>query len=413
MDFKRENWIYNWNSVSTEEGLVPKTPIQLNDETLRDGLQSPSARMPSVEAKIDLLHILTGLGVSSLDIGFPASSENAFSDTERLAREIADARLPLNVNCAARTLASDIRPIIEISQNVGIPIEAAAFLGSSPARMYAEEWDEAFLLKSVETSIKEAVGAGLSIMFVTEDTTRTPPELLRRLYTTAIECGARRICAADTVGFATPTGAMRLISFLKKVVKATGEDVAIDWHGHMDRGLGLGCTLAALEGGADRLHGSALGIGERVGNTPLDLVIVNLKLMGLWERDIGLLNRYVAWVPENTGIPIPRNYPVFGRDGFRTATGVHAAAIAKAIKKGDGQLVDLIYSSIPASWCGKSQTIEIGPMSGDANSVSWLLAHGKSVTMEKVNLLRTMAKKANSVLTEEQIVQALDDMEGS
>lgn len=412
MDFKSEDWIYDWNKLPAGEGSLPATPIQLNDETMRDGLQSPSAKIPSSEAKIELLHILSDLGVFSLDIGFPASSEKAFTDTELLAREIVEKKLSLKANCAARTLVSDIRPIIEISQKVGMPIEVAAFLGSSLARMYAEEWDEAFLLKSVETSVKEAVRAGLSIMFVTEDTTRTQPELLRKLYTVAIECGARRICAADTVGFATPAGAFRLVSFLREVVEATGEEIAIDWHGHMDRGLGLGCTLAALEGGADRLHGSALGIGERVGNTPLDLVIVNLKLMGLWERDIGLLERYVAWVPKYTGIPIPRNYPVFGRDAYRTGTGVHAAAIAKAIKKGDGHLVDLIYSSVPASWCGKSQTIEIGPMSGDANSVSWLIAHGRHVTMERVKLLRNLAKKANGVLSEEEIINALNDMEG-
>ena len=142
-------------------------------------------------------------------------------------------------------------------------------------------------------------------MYVTEDTTRAKPDDLRRLYTAAIEAGARRICVADTVGHATPEGARAVIKFVRKVVAETGEDVKVDWHGHRDRGLDVANALAAVEAGADRLHGTCLGVGERVGNTPIDLLLVNLELLGWSNRDLSRLSDYCKKVHECTGVPYP------------------------------------------------------------------------------------------------------------
>lgn len=405
-------WIYDWNA---EEGGAQTpggaAPFELDDETLRDGLQSPSAKAPPLQAKREFLHILARLGVQAVDIGLPASGGHTSKDTLFLAKEITRAGLPLRANCAARTVKEDVWPIVEISQKAGIPIEVATFIGSSAIRHLAEGWDMPFLLKAIRESIGEAVKAGLPVMFVTEDTTRAEPEVIRQLYTEAIACGARRACIADTVGFAAPWGAKRLVRFLKGVIADTGVDVKVDWHGHQDRGMGLISALAALRAGADRIHGSALGLGERVGNTSLDLVIVNLKLMGLWDKDVTALTEYVEWVSRWAGVSIPWNYPVFGRDAYRTGTGIHAAAILKALKMGDLDLVDRVYAAVPASWFGRQQTIEVGPMSGESNIQFWLHQHGQEPTAERVRAIRRLAKEGDHTLSDDEIWDALHRLE--
>ncbi|HEV2765523.1 MAG TPA: hypothetical protein VGV38_21245, partial [Pyrinomonadaceae bacterium] len=241
--------------------------------------------------------------------------------------------------------------------------------------------------------------------FVTEDTTRADPETIRALYTTAIRCGARALCVCDTVGHATPDGARSVVRFVKKIIEEQGEPVRLDWHGHQDRGLGVINSVAAIEGGADQIHGSALGVGERVGNTPMDQLLVNLKLMGWIDNDLSSLRDYCLKAAESCGWTIPHNYPVFGRDAFRTATGVHAAAVIKSYRKGDTELADLIYSGVPAGLFGMRQTIEIGPMSGKSNVVYWLETRDIEVTDERVQRIYERAKSATGVLSEEDVLQ--------
>jgi 2-isopropylmalate synthase len=240
-------------------------------------------------------------------------------------------------------------------------------------------------------------------MFVTEDTTRARPETIDRLYTTAIECGAERICVCDTVGHATPEGVRSLLSFVKEVVARTGRPVKIDWHGHRDRGLDIPNTLAAIEAGADRVHGCALGIGERCGNTPMDILLVNLKLMGWISNDLSRLPDYCRTVSEATGVPVPISYPVVGADAFRTGTGVHAAAVIKALKKGDRWLADRVYSGVPAGEFGLRQRIEIGPMSGLSNVQHWLSERGIPPKEDLVKAVFEAAKRSNRVLTNAEI----------
>jgi 2-isopropylmalate synthase len=369
--------IFDWNRSPGCFDYSTRQGVQLNDETLRDGLQSPSVTDPAIGDKIELLHLMAELGIASANIGLPGAGPRAVRDVEALAREISEQRLPLEVNCAARTVRADVQPIIEISQRVGMPIEAATFIGSSPIRQYAEDWTLERMLSASEDAVSFAVQNGLPVMYVTEDTTRARPEVLKRLYTTAIECGARRLCLADTVGHATPDGVRRLVAFIRdEVVAPSGEAVKIDWHGHRDRGLAIPNCLAAIEAGADRVHGTALGVGERCGNAEMDLLLVNLKLLGLHDGDLTRLNDYVRKVAEVCRVPIAYNWPVFGDDAFRTGTGVHAAAIVKAEAKGDAWLADRIYSGVPAGWVGLTQRIEISPMSGISNVRYWLRAHG-------------------------------------
>lgn len=369
--------IYDWNTLPGCFDYSTATRVELNDETLRDGLQSPSVRDPDIAEKVRLLHLMAELGIASADIGLPGAGPRAVRDVEALARVIADERLSVQPNCAARTVRADVQPIVEVSQRVGIAIEAATFIGSSPIRQYAEDWTVERMLRATEDAVTFAVGEGLPVMYVTEDTTRARPEVLKQLYGTAISCGARRICLADTVGHATPDGVRGLVRFVREeIVKPSGEDVKIDWHGHRDRGLGLANCLAAVEAGAHRVHGTALGIGERCGNAEMDLLLVNFALLGLHTGDLSKLAEYVETAAKACAVPIAYNWPVFGEDAFRTGTGVHAAAIIKAEAKGDAWLADRIYSGVPAGLVGLRQRIEISPMSGLSNVRYWLQSHG-------------------------------------
>jgi 2-isopropylmalate synthase len=396
--------VYDWNRHAPQPG---PSSIALNDETLRDGLQSPSVRAPSIDQKIRILHLLDQVGIDSADIGLPGAGPHVVKDVERLAAEIASSRLRVRPNCAARTLAADIQPIADIVQRTGVPIECCCFIGSSHVRRYAEDWSVEHLQRCTEEAVGFAVRQGLRVMYVTEDTTRSDPETLRRLFTTAIQSGASRICIADTVGHATPSGARAVVRFTRRVIDETGVDAGIDWHGHRDRDMGTINSLAALEAGATRVHGTVLGLGERVGNTPIDLLLVNLVLMGWLARDLAPLNELVRVVADATGQAIPDNYPVFGRDAFRTATGVHAAAVVKAFRKGDGELADTVYSGVPAKLVGRAQEIEVGPLSGRSNVVYWLECRGIEADPDLVDRIYRLAKGSRTVLTEQEIAREI------
>src|SRR5437764_5001786 len=369
--------IYDWNTAGEQPARAGGKKIEFDDETLRDGLQSPSVTDPSLDEKVRALHYMNDICVDSADIGLPGAGPHVQRSVERLAREIVDAKLSVAANCAARTHENDIRPIAEISQRVGIPIEACTFIGSSPIRQFAEEWQLDWIIEQSTKAVRFAVKEGLPVMYVTEDTTRAKPEDIEKLYTAAIEAGAKRICVSDTVGHATPWGARNVIRFVVALRDRLNPEVKVDWHGHSDRGLGVLNSIAALEAGADRVHCSAAGIGERVGNRPIDLLMVNLKLMGWIDNDLTQLGEYVRVVAGALRIPLPDQYPVFGRDAFRTGTGVHAAAIIKAKKKkGSEWLADRVYSGVPAGMFGLQQIIEVGPMCGLSNVIFWLDTHG-------------------------------------
>jgi len=396
-------YIYDWNQASTP-AIPPGTRVLLNDETLRDGLQNPSVHDPTIEEKIEILHLMESLGIDSLNIGLPGAGPRAAAHTEALAREIANNRMKIRPNCAARTVEADIRPIAEISQRVGIALEAATFLGSSPIRRLVEDWTVDHLERTTEKAVKFAVDHGLPSMYVTEDTIRTDRDTVKRLYSTAIRSGARAVVFCDTVGHATPQGAYNLIKFaVDEIVKPSGEKIRVDWHGHNDRGLAIANSLAAVAAGANQVHGAANSLGERVGNTPMELMIVNLRLMGLIDHDLSRLKEYCEKVANATHTTIPPNYPVVGHDAFRTATGVHAAAIVKAFHSRDPGLADIVYSGVPSHLFGLQQIIEIGPMSGKSNVLFWLERHNILATDAIVNRIFDAAKQSARVLTDDEV----------
>ena len=401
METELDKLIYDWN----RDGRAARADyhaVELDDETLRDGLQGPSVRNPPLEVKKRLLHLMDQLGIDSADIGLPGASPQARAAIVALAKETTKLK-HLRPNCAVRTHPDDVRGAIEASTEAGVAIEACTFIGSSPIRRFAEDWKLDTMIESVETSVTTLVKAGLPVMFVTEDTTRADPETLTKLYDTAIAAGAKRICVSDTVGHATPEGVRNLLTFMRDQI-VRGRAVKLDYHGHNDRGLGTINALAATAL-ADRVHGCALGIGERVGNTSMDQLLINLELWGLIDRDLRPLVEYAALVSEHCGIPIPPNYPALGSDAFRTGTGVHAAAVIKALRKNDRALADRVYSAVPASVLGREQRIEVGPMSGESNVIYWLESHGIEATRDRIERVLAAAKASDRLLGENELRQ--------
>ena len=409
---KPSELIHNWNAADSFDWTSAK--VDLNDETLRDGLQSPSAIDPPIETKIKILHLMADIGVCAADIGLPGAGPQVVESVRALAKEIVDAKLPIAPNCAARTVIVDVEPVARISPEVGIPIEACTFIGSSPIRQFAEDWTLDRMLETSEKAVTFAVKEGIPVMFVTEDTTRAKPETVKALYDHAISWGARRICLCDTVGHATPSGVKALVRFaIEEIVKPSGEDVKVDWHGHRDRGLGLINCLAAIEAGVDRVHATGLGLGERVGNAEMDQLIVNLFLLGTIKTEIPKLREYCEAVAETCGASLPPNYPVMGVDAFRTGTGVHAAAVIKAKNKGEDWLADRVYSGVPAGSFGARQVIEISPMSGLSNVKYWLAEHGYDPDDEALSeRLFSAAKEGDRTLTEAECHALVAEVKG-
>jgi 2-isopropylmalate synthase len=393
--------IHDWNPRPP----APRYPLKLNDETLRDGLQSPSVFNPSVPEKLEILHFMEDLGLYSAAIGLPGAGPHAFADVLAICEEIARHRMKLYPYCAARTHPNDITPIIEIQQRSGIKVQAALFIFSSPIRQFAEDWTVDKMLKVSETAIEFAHKNDVPVMYVTEDTTRSQPETLERLYGMAIDHDVERLCISDTVGHAIPGGAEAVVRFVRGMVEKSGKPIGVDWHGHRDRDLGVANAIAAHFAGADRIHGSMLGIGERVGNAPIDMLMVNFKLMGLFDHDLTKLPAYAHRVATACRVPLPDNYPVLGRDAFRTQTGVHADAIVKAYRKGDAWLANRIYSGVPADEFGLRQVIEVGPMSGKSNVRFWLEQRSIPVTDELVDRIFDRAKHSDHILSDEEMQQ--------
>lgn len=397
--------IHDWNR--TEGSFRPSRPLQFDDETLRDGLQSPAVSDPPLAAKIDLLERMDRLGIHTANLGLPGAGGRPREDILKLAQHITKNKLRIGANVACRTVVSDIEPVVEMTQRAGMPIEVCAFIGSSYIRQYAEDWTLERMLQNTREALSFAQQHQLPVMYVTEDTTRARPETIRALYSEAIELGARRLCVCDTVGHATPDGARAVVRFVRELADQHDKTLGVDWHGHRDRDLGIANCIAAIEAGADRIHGTALGVGERAGNAPMDLLLVNCRLQGWIDNDLSTLPGYVAAAAKALEVEIPHNYPVLGTDAFETGTGVHAAAVIKAFKKGDVELADSVYSGVPAHMVGLEQRIAIGPMAGKSNAAFVLERLGIEPTEERVQRVLAVGKSSKRLLTDSEVRAAV------
>ena len=412
--------IFDWNKVdydiSRDSNNHPHG-IWFDDETLRDGLQSPSARNPTISQKIELLTYMEKLGIQKVDLGLPGAGPFHIEHIDAMLSHIDENDFSIRPGAAVRTLMNDIQPLVDLQQKHGIEIQASAFLGTSPIRQFTEGWTIDKLLSTMEKAVSFAVENEVPVMFVTEDTTRSKPEDVKMIYQRAMELGVRRLCVCDTCGHVTPNGVKKLLNFIdEEVIKDSGymrSEIEVNWHGHQDRGLGVANNIAAVEAGADVIHGTALGVGERAGNAPIDQTLVNLKLMGAIDNDLTLLNEYVKKANEYIEVPLPHNYPVFGRDAFETGTGVHASAVIKAMKKGDQWLADRVYSGVPAADFGLKQVIRIGHMAGRSNIIWWLEQNGMEVSDELVAHLFEIAKSQRRNMTDEEVHQAVDSFKNN
>ena len=409
-----QDLIYDWNAIDYEiERDASKHPHELwfDDETLRDGLQSPSARNPTIEQKIELIDFMESLGIQKADLGLPGAGPFHVGHLDAMLTPMGEHGYSLRPGCAVRTVVSDIEPLVDLQAKHERQIQASAFLGTSPIRQYAEGWTMERIISTAEKAVSFAIDNDIPVMFVTEDTTRSKPNEIKAVYTRAMELGADRICVCDTCGHVTPNGVRKLLSFIQdEVIPDAGvkrRDIEVNWHGHQDRGLGVANNLAAYEAGADVIHGTALGVGERAGNAPLDQTLVNLSLMGVISNDLRALNEYMRKAHEYVEVALPRNYPVFGEDAFETGTGVHASAVVKAMKKGDHWLADRVYSGVPAADYGLQQVIRIGHMSGRSNIIWWLQQNGYEVSEELVSHMFEVAKGQRRLMTDEEVHAAI------
>ncbi len=406
--YRLRDVIYDWNQVDSFHQL-DKRRVSLLDETLRDGIQATYVRDPDEQEKLELLRLMNQLGIQFADVGLPAAGPRAAKHSEFLVRGIADEKMQIQPCMAARTLRQDIEPIADIVQRTGVSVEVMAFIGSSPIRMITEEWDLDFLVERSTEAIDFARREGLEVTFVTEDTTRSRPEVLYKLISSAVDHGANRICIADTTGHATPDGIRALMRFVFNLLTGLGVSVGVDWHGHNDRALSMGNALWALQWGADRVHATALGVGERAGNTSMEQLIANLRLLGAIgsQQDLTGLVEYCRKAAKYLEYQIPPNHPLAGDAVFRTATGVHAAATLKALAKGEEYLADRIYSGVPASMFGRRQEVVIGPMSGKANCIYYLQNIGVDPSPELVDALLKEAKRSNRILSADEVRDVL------
>ena len=415
---KESELIYDWNTIDYEIARNPSNHphgVWFDDETLRDGLQSPSARNPEIEQKIELIDYMEKLGIQKVDLGLPGAGPFHIGHIDAMLTHMGENGYELRPGCAVRTVVSDIEPLVELQAKHERQIQASAFLGTSPIRQFAEGWTMERILSTAEKAVTFAVDNDIPVMFVTEDTTRSKPEDIKAVYTRAIELGADRICVCDTCGHVTPNGVRKLLTFIQdEVIPDAGvkrADIEVNWHGHQDRGLGVANNLAAVEAGADVIHGTALGVGERAGNAPLDQTLVNLSLMGVIDNDLTALNDYMRKAHEYIEVALPHNYPVFGEDAFETGTGVHASAVIKAIKKGDQWLADRVYSGVPAQDFGLEQVIRIGHMSGRSNIIWWLQQNGYEVDDDMVAHLFEVAKGQRRMMSDEEVHAAIAEFQ--
>ena len=376
-------------------------------------MQSPSARNPTIEQKIELIDYMEKLGIQKVDLGLPGAGPFHIDHIDSMLDHMGENGYNLRPGCAVRTVVSDIEPLVELQSKHERQVQASAFLGTSPIRQFAEGWTMGRIMETAEKAVTFAVDNDIPVMFVTEDTTRSKPEEIKQVYSRAIELGADRICVCDTCGHVTPNGVRKLLQFIQEEVipdsGAKRREIEVNWHGHQDRGLGVANNLAAYEAGADVIHGTALGVGERAGNAPLDQTLVNLSLMGVIKNDLTALNEYTRKAHEYVEVALPHNYPVFGEDAFETGTGVHASAVIKAMDKGDDWLADRVYSGVPAGDFGLQQVIRIGHMSGRSNVIHWLKRNGYEAEDNLVAHMFDVAKSKRRMMTDEEVHDAISE----
>ena len=275
----------------------------LNDETLARWAAESFRSDPRIEEKIEILHLMEALGIETVNIGLPGAGPRAYADVEALAREIVQAKLKIRPNCAARTHRR--RTFVRLRRfrrRWELRLKRRRFWGAVRSGGWWKIGRSDHLARTTEKAVKFAVAQGLPVMYVTEDTIRTDPDDGEALYIRRpLNAERGRRCCATRWDMRRPAARIALVKFVRdEVVKPSGEKIRVDWHGHNDRGLAVANSFAAILAGADQVHAAANALGERVGNTPMELMLVNLRLLGLIDRDLSRLKEYCETVARAT-----------------------------------------------------------------------------------------------------------------
>jgi 2-isopropylmalate synthase len=402
MGLEFEGNVYRW----AESPLKGRNNITILDTSLRDGIQAPSIRYPKLEEKIRLLEFMDKIGIEYADIAMPIARGPHFREAVELARSKRELGLLIKLVCLARALPSDVEKVIELRDQSGVDLEVIIFKGSSPVRRQVEDWDvEHDLVKPMRAAVELAVANGLTVTAATEDTTRTEPEVMEQIFTESLRAGAKRLCIADTVGFSDPWSTPGSVMWVKE--KIIGNDPAgLDWHGHNDLGQSVSNALIALGAGADRVHATILGIGERAGNTPTEQLIENLNQYGICEYDRRCVTSYAEAASVIFGRPISPDHPVVGSKVHSTSTGIHGAGIAKAEKKGRSDLAGIVYSPVNPTDYGRRPELGVGPLSGVWNAESNLRRLGIDPAKERVERVLQFAQMLYKELDDDEIRRA-------
>ena len=395
--------LFDWSRTGRARVAARADGGALLDETLRDGIQAPHVSTPALDEKLELIDHMVRCGIQYATVGFPGSGPAAAGDCLAIARHVAAQDHPLALGYAGRTHPADVRAICDIAQHAGVSVGAYIFIGISPIRLYVEEWTVGSVAADIRRAVAECRRDGVTFVLVLEDAVRCTPTILERVYDVALELGIKRLTLCDTVGAASPAGTEALVRWSAWYFEVREHPVALEWHGHNDRGLALTNSLTALAAGCARVHGTVLGVGERAGNASIDQLIVNRELEHPGEYDMKALREYCGRASGVLGVPIPENYPAMGRDVFKTSAGVHAAAILKAHEKRDAFAKDSVYSGVPASLLGRDQEVVIDSASGASNVRYWFAINGGEPGEALIRHVLDTAKQARRPLTDEEI----------
>lgn len=392
---------YSWGEYD-----FSKKDIQVLDTSLRDGLQDSQIRHPNLEEKEHLVDLLVQAGVDAIDVAIPIARGSHLRDAIQLAR-----RIPSNINvvCLARTDVNDIQAAVDLAQGAGRQIETIVFCGASPLRRWVEEWNVSEITRWMAESVSFANKEGLLSTVATEHTTQTEPEVLKQIYLAGLDNGGKKLCIADTSGAANPVSTANIIRFFRDDVLKGFEYVDVDWHGHNDRGLSVINSLVALASGARRVHGTVIGIGERAGNTPLEQILINLKMGGDPKRqNLQAINELATFASAIFNTPLPSNYPGLGEKVYITASGIHAAAELKARQLGLRGITP--YSAVNPEWVNRETDVVVGPLSGSRNVRFVAERLGIPITDNLINRSLDFAKSANRILTDQDIKNIADSL---
>ena len=391
--------VYDWNQ---SEGN-PKV-VSLCDETLRDGLEGGVNRLPSLDEKLELLSLAHSSGIGDVMVGFPGQ-EIAYREALEICKGVSAKGLNTRLGLLGRMVEADIEAIDRIRQASGCSVVAHLFIPCSPIRRFVDQWDIDELERLTRLGVRLANQLGLPVNFSPEDTSRAEPKVVEHLCQVAVEEGATEITVCDTVGYLTPLGTSKLVQHLRHFLDTKVGKVRLDFHGHNDRGLALANSLAAVAAGADCIQGTVLGIGERAGNAPLDLVMINLQMQGLWNCDTLVnLKEYCLEVARLCNLSIPDKYPVFGKQSFSTQMGVHASAILKAKRHHNGELATCVYSGVDPNLVGLNYDVQVGPFSGRANVKFLMHQHNITLADEAIDHILEKARTENRILTKTEIL---------